>query len=61
MNLGHIGSLRGSYDGMDAGGRATQEAKAEYRLRMSDNITTSEGRGPTLFMLTKGQKVEMIA
>ncbi len=45
MNSGRIGSLRGSY----------------YRLRVSDNKTTSEGRDPTLFTLTKGQKAEMIA
>ena len=33
----------------EVGGRATQEAKAEYRLRAWDNITQLEGRGPTLF------------
>ena len=45
MAFGCIGSLRGPY----------------YRLRMGDNKTTSEGRGPTLFTLAKGQKAEMIA
>jgi len=45
MVPGCIGSLRGSY----------------YRLRMSDNKTTSEGRDPTLFTLSEGHKAEMIA
>ena len=45
IESGRIGSLRGSY----------------YRLRVSDNITTPEGRDPTLFTLTEEQKAEMIA
>ena len=40
---------------MDAGGRATQEAKAEYRLRAWDNITQPEERNPTLFTQPKSR------
>ena len=39
----------------EVGGRATQEAKAEYRLRAWDNITQPEERNPTLFTQPKSR------